>query len=272
MKSTELAIKAHGLLKKISAKCRSPWGFGSMTASVYDTAWLAMIQTENSLEPTWMFPRSFEYLLQTQGEDGLWPRYHSDVDVILNSLAALLALVIHEAAGSTAHHHGVDIQARISLARQAIDVQLQHWDVKSCNHVGFELLGPTLLRLLREKGIVFDFPGQDVLERANRRKLAAFQPEALLYSSEQTTLVHSLEAFVGIIDFTQIRHHQVNGSFMGSPSSTAAYLLYMPQDEDTSRTFLNAALESCGSGAVPSAFPSSIFETVWVRTCGISWS
>ncbi|KAF2820523.1 hypothetical protein CC86DRAFT_237655, partial [Ophiobolus disseminans] len=54
--------------------------------------------------------------------------------------------------------------------------------------------------------------------------LAKLDP-SLLYGPVQTTALHSLEAFIGKIDFTKLRHRKVKRSMLGSPSSTAAYLM-----------------------------------------------
>jgi hypothetical protein len=89
----------------------------------------------------------------------------------------------------------------------------------------------------------------------------------MLYRKSPTNLVHSLEAFVGTIDYNRV-HHQVNdGSRMASPSSTAGYLIYVPSWDDAAEDYLHTVQNQCpeyNSGGFPSAFPTSIFAVFWV--------
>jgi len=84
----------------------------------------------------------------------------------------------------------------------------------------------------------------------------------MLCRKSPTNLVHSLEAFVGIIDYN-IVHHQVNdGSRMASPSSTAGYLIYVPSWDHAAEDYLRTVQNQCpeyNSGGFPRAFPTSIF-------------
>ncbi len=90
---------------------------------------------------------------------------------------------------------------------------------------------------------------------------------SVLYGNAKTTMLHSLEAFCGKINFDQVSHHKVFGSMMASPSSTAAYLTYRSTWDDESEAYLRhviSAGEGKENGGVPSAFPSTLFEITWV--------
>ena len=57
--------------------------FGSCSASIYDTAWVAMVHQD---EPNaWLFPEAFEYILVNQLEEGTWTSYSSQADGIFGS-------------------------------------------------------------------------------------------------------------------------------------------------------------------------------------------
>ena len=71
------------------------YGVGSMTCSVYDTAWVAMVFKTVDGQKRWLFPSSFQYLLNQQQNDGGWQTSSSRADGILNTLAALLACCRH---------------------------------------------------------------------------------------------------------------------------------------------------------------------------------
>jgi hypothetical protein len=245
----------------------SKYGMGSMSCAIYDTAWVAMAAKTVDGRRRWLFPESFRYILDRQLENGGWERYHAEVDGILNSLAALLAFKKYAASPELSDTPlPKDLGTRISKAIDFLKVELNNWDVQATTHVGFEILVPSLLELLEQEGIAFEFKGRPILMAINKKKLSRLDP-AILYKSFKTTAIHSLEAFTGKIDFNKVKHHKTFGSMMASPSSTAAYLINSTQWDDESEEYLrHVVLEADGkdSGGVPSAFPSTYFEFTWV--------
>lgn len=166
-----------------------------------------------------------------------------------------------------------DIKSRVLRAEKCLRAKLQTWDVASAVHVGFEILVPTLLAILEKDDERYEFPGRRMLMDMNRSKLANFHPENL-YSQRKTTLIHSLEAFVGKIDFDKVAHHlDQHESMLASPSATAAYLMNCSKWNDSAENYLRNVIHlgsGKGTGGVPSAFPSSIFETTWVGICNMN--
>ncbi|QSZ31417.1 hypothetical protein DSL72_000982 [Monilinia vaccinii-corymbosi] len=94
--------------------------------------------------------------------------------------------------------------------------------------------------------------------------MAKFRP-GILYRTFKTILLHSLEAFVGKMDFNRIVHYKINGHSMASPSSTAAYLMNCSV-WDQEAELRNAVAHSIGrgTGSVPRAFPTTSFEVTWI--------
>jgi hypothetical protein len=255
------------LLRYLASGCSSPSGLGSMSTCVYDTAWVAMISKVIDGRPQWLFSLSFEYLLVSQKADGGWGCETSDpIDAILNTMAALLAVKKHQ---STPECNGMaesNLSDRLRRATSFLQKKLDTWDVEMTEHIGFEILVPAHLRLLADEGIPFAFPGLGALSRLNQQKLKDFSPK-MLYSQLPSTLTHSLEAFVGKIDFDKVRHRLVFGSMMASPSSTAAYLIHASQWDDEAEAYIRSVLErggGRGSGGVPNVFPVTIVELAWV--------
>ncbi|PGG95909.1 hypothetical protein AJ79_09819 [Helicocarpus griseus UAMH5409] len=242
---------------------------GFMTCAVYDTAWVSMVSKETEHGTIWLFPESFTYIINSQRPDGSWPSYAANVDGILNTSASLLALRAHQTNNYQIREYSAEeLGRRISSGTASLRAQLQAWDVEKADHVGFEILVPTLLTLLEEQGICFEFPGRKALMALNQAKLSRFNPE-YLYSTLKTTALHSLEAFVGKLDYDKVRHHKTFGAYMASPSSTAACLIYSTSWDDESEEYLRWALTAGagrGGGGVPSAFPSTYFEVTWVLT------
>ena len=243
---------ADTLLKEICDGITKDGGFGSFTSCIYDTAWVSMIHDKHQPSQR-MFPECFQYILHVQSEDGSWQGGGSQIDSILCTLASLLAL-----------QQSLPLETpAVSKAIAFLTRALNEWRVEECIHVGFEILVPAHLRMLEKVGIGFEFPGKQVLLALNQRKLAKFRPEMLYQQS--STMHHSLEAFVDVIDFNKLSHLKSNGSMMGSPSSTAAYLMNISERDLEAEEYLRAVIaHDKNKNAVPSAYPTTIFEVSWV--------
>lgn len=128
-------------------------------------------------------------------------------------------------------------------------------------HAGFEVLVPSLLSQLSKGGIVFEFEGRPALMALHRKKLSKFQP-GMVASKPPTTLLHSLEALVGEVDFSLPKHHCTDyGGMLGFPASTAAYLMHSTEWDFQAKAYLKNVVRSYGScGGVPSGFPTPMFE------------
>ena len=240
--------------------------FSAFSAAIYDTAWLSMIRKEEHDQVSWLFPECFDYLLDSQTEDGTWATFASQIDGILNTLAALLSMATRSKLGALEPNEEISLSWRIGKAQSGLQSLLQTWDVDETVHVGFEILVPSLLRQVGLFGICFEFPGQQRLLQLYNLKMEIFKPD-LVYSKQQTTLLHSLEAFIGLIDFDSVSHHcNEEVGILGSPAATAAYLLNGTKWDMRAETYLRNMVSACGnSGGVPSAFPTAIFELSWVR-------
>ncbi|KAJ4286478.1 hypothetical protein N0V90_013178 [Kalmusia sp. IMI 367209] len=269
--STEAIFEsASRLIRDIAAGIldQDAGGFGSFTPAVYDTAWLAMIiKSTGDQNQELLFPQCFDYLIQEQRDDGSWESYGSQIDGILNSLAALLALVKHKQRHFCSPAERLLLSPRIENAKVAILRLLKDWDVRETCHVGFEILVPSLLERLSSHHIeLHDFPGRILLYQLYQKKLNQF-PFDLLYGKTQTTLLHSLEAFVGRVDFQRLSHHLTGGSMLGSPASTAAYLMEIREWDTRAENYLRQVEQRWFSNSkqigVPSAFPCTVFESSW---------
>lgn len=267
MESKSLDKSAALLVTELTEQINDSHGLGFMSPAIYDTAWVSMIKKSTENRSFWLFPETFNYLIETQLGDGSWVAYASEIDGVLNTAASLLSLKRHfDSPLQISTVSQENLSERIEKATAALELLLQTWDVDSTLHVGFEILVPALLDYLQVENINFTFPGKERLFQIREQKLSRFKPE-FLYAPFQTTALHSLEAFVGLIDFDRVHHHKVNGSFMASPSSTAAVLMNASKWDPECEEYIRHVIEySSGkaSGGVPSAFPSTIFEITWM--------
>lgn len=266
MGSASLDQSAALLVKELTERIDDSNGLGFMSPAIYDTAWVSMIKKTENGQTLWLFPESFYYILENQLENGGWVTYASEIDGILNTSASLLSLKRHfDLPLQISTESQTSLENRIRKATQALRILLRAWDVDATLHVGFEILVPALLDYLQAEGLTFDFPGRDKLFQIRHQKLSRFKPE-FIYAPFQTTALHSLEAFIGLIDFDRVQHHKIRGSFMASPSSTAAVLMNATKWDIECEEYIRHVIEHASgkaSGGVPSAFPSTIFEITW---------
>ncbi|KAI0395381.1 Copalyl diphosphate synthase [Xylariaceae sp. FL0594] len=263
----DLAARARALLRRATQRYDEKYGCGMMSCAPYDTAWVSMITKEVDGQRGWLFPECFEYLLQKQNEDGSWgAESESQIDGILNTGAPLLSLLRHRLQPLQTPYDDSALAGRIANAISSLRSQLSAWNVSTTAHVGFEIIVPAILRYLEEtdETLRFEFPGREELMQINSQKMRRFKPE-YLYGHVQMTALHSLESFIGQVDFDKVAHHKRNGSMMASPSSTAAYLMHSSKWDDEAEHYLRHVINAYQEGGgVPSAYPSTYFEYTWI--------
>ena len=269
LEDLNLNERACTLINQIAGSLTEKYGMGAFTPSVYDSAWVSMVEKEIDGEKRWLFPESFRYILERQDLDGSWKSYASEIDGIVNTLAALLSLLKHRAAPPSSDGSRLnDIEPRIFRAIVAIEKMLQAWKVEATTHCAFEVIVPAHLELLAENGIHLEFNGKAKLMKVFRDKMSRLNPEQLS-GKTTSTILHSLEAFLHV-NFNDIRHHTAFGSMFASPSSTAAYLMRTSHWDDEAERYLRWAIDTGsgkGDGSVPNVFPTTNFEMAWVGFC-----
>ena len=256
--------QANALLKGLVERYDDGFGLGTMSPSIYDTAWVALVSRSLDNKTKWVFPESFDFIYNSQAPDGSWSGSSSVVDSIINTLACLLALKRHEQAGLDDTY--IDLSERCEKAIAALNRDLQKWDVASSERIAFEMIVPSILESLEKDGIKFDFPQRSLLYKLYTHKLKKVNWE-IIYK-HRTSVLHSLEAFIGKCDFDRLAHHTTGGNMMASLSSTAAYLTHASKWDDESEAYLRHVIKECkayGYGAVCSAWPTTFFEFSWVN-------
>lgn len=258
------------LLATIGIKLEGRNVFGSMSTNIYDTAWVFMVaKPQVDGKTAWLFPQSFHLLLSAQSvEGGL--ACSSEMDSVLSTMAALLSMLKHDANREIVGCMDLppDHTLRISRAVVWLDTILRTFDIRRCaDNVAFEILLTCHLRYLESYGVKFQIPNFMDISRLGEAKLRKLDLGAI-YAGKASTVAHSLEALIGIIDFDKIRPQLMsNGSMMASPSSTAAFLMSASEWNFQAEEYLISVFENGegrGNGAFPCAYPTEIFETSWV--------
>ncbi|KAF2223849.1 copalyldiphosphate/kaurene synthase [Elsinoe ampelina] len=269
----KLLDSAKDLITEVCNKTDPFYGLSTASCQVYDTAWVAMVVKRlETGEDTWAFPLSFQYILRAQASDGGWGVAKSSRTAgILDTAAALLTLYRHlDRPLQIMDVTRMDLQDRIERASKSLVSQLQQWDdLVESNHIGVELILPSLLEQLRQVDPLLRstrFTAEEDLLRMNAEKLRNFDVSSL-YGSRPSSALHSLEAFLGKIDFDRVSHHLYHGSMMASPSSTAAYLIGASTYDVTAEAYLTHILDRTAGqnlGGIPGTCPITNFEYSWV--------
>ena len=236
-------------------------GVCSMSGSIYDTAWVSMVSKSVDGTQMWLFPSSFLCICETQDESGGWEGADA-IDEIVNTLACILALKRHQKMETGPS----ELEEKIDKAVQFVTEKLSGWNKMATERLAFEILIPSVLDLLELEGITIRFADFDKLRQMNQDKMSKIN-FSILYKYP-STILHSLESFIGVIDFDKMTPHLRDGSMMGSPSSTAAYLINASVWDDNAERYLRDALENgkrIADGMVTNVFPISTFEFAWVK-------
>lgn len=265
----KLESTANGIIEALTKGYDPKYGFGSMSVSIYDTAWVSMIRYPAAAGGGWVFPQCFDFILKHQLEDGGWHIHSTVSDSILNAASAILAIKIHyDALDPEVDHRALgELSPRLKRAQKFLSRKLDSWDSSATMPVGFEIILPALLQYLEHKGLVFVFAGRSEIEKIGNMKLARFKP-SILESGVETTIVHSLEAMIGKVDYDRLKIQKRYGSMMASPSATAAYMMHVTEWDNESEEYLRHIVNRksffSNSGGVPNAYPSTFFEYSWV--------
>ncbi|KAL6722272.1 hypothetical protein ACLMJK_001379 [Lecanora helva] len=260
---TDRKARAAMLIRYLVKGCDPKYGMGSLTCSIYDTAWVSMVAKKVDGRMRWLFPISFSYLLSHQDPDGGWQSNRSDCDGVLHTLAALLAICRHIARPYQMTKNLEELSHRRTRAIYFLETKFAVWNPDIINEqYEFNLLISKLLQLLESEGVEFSFRGKELIMQARE------------YSKPQCgdgnfTVQIRKESQVTKIALTEISHYRVAGSVNASPASTAEYLMKCSSWDDDAEDYLTHLihLDQAGEmGGLPIRYPTTTDEIAGVIT------
>ncbi|PWY71149.1 hypothetical protein BO83DRAFT_427767 [Aspergillus eucalypticola CBS 122712] len=258
--------EATTLLQYLGQDHHPDHGFGAVSASIYDTAWVSMVKKPViGREMAWAFIECFKFLSEAHCEDGGWDANAVLFDCIACTLAGLLALKKHLTEEKD-HTSRQALDEKISRATHFLRQALPKLPAAVAYElpIGAELWLPKMLELIEEKRIHLD--NAAVLAwilLAQDRRISRFPIESL-HEKGFTSVAHSLEGLIGYADFNRVSMLKTCGSMMGSPFATAAYLIYSEKWDADAEAYIRRALNSpCAgqNGGVPSTYQTTVFES-----------
>ncbi|KAF9894881.1 hypothetical protein FE257_004502 [Aspergillus nanangensis] len=261
--------EAIALLEYLAQDHHPEHGFGAVSSSVYDTAWVSMIEKAGADgEKFWLFKECYDFLLNAQCEDGGWAANAVLFDRTAHTLAGLLAVKKHLDREEDPQNCQ-NWRERISKAIEFLNQALPHLPAAAVTEltIGAELWLPKMLELLEKEDIHLDSASVLLWILPCRDKKLSRFPIETLYQPVVTSVSHSLEALIGYADLNRVSQLKSCGSMMGSPSSTAAYLIHSSTWDDDAEAYLHRAIHSssaCRDGGVPSTYPTTVFERAWI--------
>jgi halimadienyl-diphosphate synthase len=227
-------------------------GYGKMSSSAYDTAWIAQM---GALAPN-RSTKALEWLRANQLEDGSWGTgdFEYAHDRFICTLSSMIALA---RCGSNGDHQRVEYAAA-TLGKWAHRLR----DDPSGETVGFELLIPTLADEAVKLGILPNGFESVLSELAARRTLKLIAlPNNMI--SRHVTVAHSAE-MVGLdaqilLDVENLQ--ESNGCIGGSPAASAFFATHICPADKPALAYLDSI--AAADGSVTTVAPIEIFEIGW---------
>ncbi|CAB4278153.1 unnamed protein product [Prunus armeniaca] len=213
-----------------------------LSVSSYDTSWVAMVPSPNSLKDPFL-PECLNWLLGNQHHDGSWGNFRPLLkkDALLSTLACILALnrwsVGQEQINKGLHFFESNLASAADEEQQSpvgFDIFPSMIESAMNLDMNLPLRGSTLDAIFHRRDLSFKGYG------SNSEGWRAF----LAYTSEGNGKFQDWE--------TAMKYQQKNGSLFNSPSTTAAAFTQLKNP--SCLTYLCTLLEKFGN-AVPTIYP-----------------
>ncbi|KAG0490906.1 hypothetical protein HPP92_007769 [Vanilla planifolia] len=227
-------------------------GDGEITSSAYDTAWVAMVpDLTGGCGPR--FPSCLQWIVDNQHGDGSWGYggLFSAHDRIINTLACVVALRSWSASPEQCEKGILFLKENMRRLAEE-DEELMP--------IGFEVALPSLLDIAERLGLdlPYDYPDLEDIYAKREIKLKEIPRDVMHHVP--TTLLHSLEGMPDVEWDKLLRHQNLDGSLLFSPSSTAYAL--MQTGNQNCLLYLHKVVDKF-RGGVPNVYPVDFFEHLW---------
>ncbi|XP_022952921.1 ent-kaur-16-ene synthase, chloroplastic isoform X1 [Cucurbita moschata] len=220
-----------------------------LSVSAYDTAWVAMVPSPNSLNQP-LFPECINWVLDSQHADGSWGLLHDDQLLMKANLLSTLACVLTLKRWNIGHDHmskALDfIKSNIASAT----------DENQRSPVGFDIIFPGMIEYAKDLNLNLPLAptNVDALVRKKELELRSCRSNS---EGGKAYLAYVSEGIGKLQDWDMVMQYQrKNGSLFNSPSTTAA--AFMHRNDDGCFDYLRSLLQKF-DGSVPTIYPLDIY-------------
>ena len=233
-------------------------GPGTMSATAYDTAWVARLGDIDSD----LSNHALEWLNENQLPDGSWgapaPNYYHDR--VISTLAAMIALTYR---GRRAHDRQQIEKGLIALERITSEATKKLMADPNGATIGFEMIVPNLVEEAENLKLVKQ-QGQRILGRLSELRKVKLQKMTGYKISRNVTMAFSAEMAgldgQAMLDVDNIQEE--NGSVGHSPSATSYFVRYIRTGDERGLKYLRSVISPDSS--VPDLLPFEVYERAWV--------
>jgi len=232
-------------------------GPGRMSATAYDTAWVARLgDVDRELSNN-----ALNWICENQLPDGSWgaelPYYYHDR--VISTLSAMIALTYR---GRRSQDHARIEKGLFALERIAEGATQGLQGDPNGATVGFEMIVPTLVAEAENLGII-KRQGERILGRLSNFRKLKLQKMMGYKINRHVTMAFSAEmAGADGQDMLEAeRLQESNGSVGHSPSASAFFVCQVKHGDPGAIRYLREAVNK--DGGAPNLFPFEVYEKAW---------
>ncbi|KAM7466317.1 hypothetical protein LguiB_013879 [Lonicera macranthoides] len=220
-----------------------------LSASSYDTAWVAMVPSNrDSPNQQPCFPGCLEWVMENQKADGSWGLSSNHPSLVKDSLSSTLACVLalqKWKVGEQLVQKGLDF---IGSKRYAV------MDKHQSSPIGFDIIFPSMINYPNDLGLNLHLDSDFVNVMFHNRHL-----QLQSFRGKEGHLVYYAEGLDESYEWKEVMKNQQrsNGSLFNSPATSAAALIQF--HDDKCFDYLQSLSKIHGK-AVPTIYPFDVYS------------
>ncbi|KAM7462294.1 hypothetical protein LguiA_030415 [Lonicera macranthoides] len=197
-----------------------------LSASSYDTAWVAMVPSNrDSPNQQPCFPGCLEWVMENQKADGSWGLSSNHPSLVKDSLSSTLACVLalqKWKVGEQLVQKGLDF---IGSKRYAV------MDKHQSSPIGFDIIFPSMINYANDLGLNLPLDSDFVNVMFHNRHLQL--QRKISFRGKEGHLVYYAEGLDESYEWKEVMKNQQrsNGSLFNSPATSAAALIQFHDDK-----------------------------------------
>ncbi|XP_022147909.1 ent-kaur-16-ene synthase, chloroplastic isoform X2 [Momordica charantia] len=218
-----------------------------LSVSAYDTAWVAMVPSPNSLNDP-LFPECINWVLDNQHPDGSWGIIHNHHLLMKASLLSTLACALTLKRWNIGHEH---MSKALNFIKSNI---VSATDEKQYSPVGFDIIFPGMIEYAKDLDLNLPLAPANVDALLQKKELDLRRSNS---EGGKAYLAYVSEGIGRLRDWEMVMQYQrKNGSLFNSPSTTA--VAFMHGNDDGCFNYLHSLLQKFDN-SVPTIYPLDIY-------------